>query len=108
MFPKKLKLIKEFILSSKDKKKLQSKQKPNALSIQTKIKQVSIAGTKIKLYIEELENRVPVFIESDFFFPSIFLLWKIPDYLPVVYTWPPVSKFIINGADLMWPGVFNP
>lgn len=107
MFAKKFKFGKEFLLSSKDKKNFQAKLKANIVSKQFQYKQISISGTKIKIYSEESESWIPIFIESEFFFPTIFFLWKVPDYLPTVYIWSPVSKFIVNGADLMWPGVAN-
>ena len=108
MFKKRLSLGKESLLSSKDRKKLQSKVKGEYISKNSKYKQNSISGTRIKIISEEdQESWVPLFIDSDNFFPSVFFLWKNQEYLPIVFIWPPVSKFIINGADLMWPGVAN-
>lgn len=37
--------------------------------------------------------------------PTVYLLWKCPGLLPAIIVHPPVSAFVINGADLMLPGV---
>lgn len=40
-------------------------------------------------------------------YPTLFLLWKYPDTLPVISIPSPVSTFLLRGADLMAPGVLN-
>ncbi|KAG0239301.1 hypothetical protein BGW41_007786 [Actinomortierella wolfii] len=37
--------------------------------------------------------------------PSVYMLWRIPDFLPSLLTWNPVVDKLKNGADLMLPGV---
>ena len=56
---------------------------------------------------------LPVFFSADGaetsrLAPTVFLLWKFPDMVPCVHTWGPVSEKVIQGADLMLPGVIVP
>ncbi|KAG0256018.1 hypothetical protein DFQ27_005962 [Actinomortierella ambigua] len=37
--------------------------------------------------------------------PSVYTLWRVPDFLPSLLTWNPVIDKLKNGADLMLPGV---
>jgi len=37
--------------------------------------------------------------------PTLYMLWNNPDLLPQIYTVPYTSHYLINGADLLWPGV---
>ena len=39
--------------------------------------------------------------------PTIFALWRAPDLLPTMHVVPDVSSYLLNGADLMWPGVVS-
>lgn len=41
-------------------------------------------------------------------FPTIFWLWKFPNFIPAFTTHPQVLTFITSGADLMLPGVLTP
>ncbi|XP_035699085.1 eukaryotic translation initiation factor 2D-like [Branchiostoma floridae] len=48
----------------------------------------------------------PVFFEMDKnVFPTVYSLWRVPDMLPCLTTWPDVLKNLCGGADLMLPGV---
>ncbi|KAI9323122.1 hypothetical protein BX666DRAFT_1883530 [Dichotomocladium elegans] len=38
--------------------------------------------------------------------PTVYTLWEHPDILPAIYTVEPVIEKLIDGADLMIPGVF--
>ncbi|XP_071117777.1 eukaryotic translation initiation factor 2D-like [Haliotis cracherodii] len=38
-------------------------------------------------------------------YPTVYTMWKYPDFLPLFTTWPPVFKKLAGGADLMLPGV---
>ncbi|KAI8989353.1 hypothetical protein BDB01DRAFT_718788 [Pilobolus umbonatus] len=41
--------------------------------------------------------------------PSVYTLWQYPNMLPKLYTWAPVLVKLIDGADLMIPGlVYGP
>lgn len=35
-------------------------------------------------------------------------MWEVPEILPSIEVVPNASKFVMNGADLMWRGVVNP
>ncbi|KAI8062572.1 hypothetical protein BC940DRAFT_341718 [Gongronella butleri] len=37
--------------------------------------------------------------------PSVYTLWQYPTMLPTLYTWGPVVQKLIEGADLMIPGL---
>jgi len=72
-----------------------------------------IVVSKIFTFSEEsvllyIHNKNTVFFEMEkdkIFFPSIYTLWKYPEMIPFLTTWPPVMSRIANGADLMLPGV---
>ncbi|KAJ1954027.1 hypothetical protein EC988_002654, partial [Linderina pennispora] len=40
--------------------------------------------------------------------PTVYSLWRFPTMLPILWTWPAVVKKLINGADLMAPGLIIP
>ncbi|KAI8639833.1 hypothetical protein BD408DRAFT_420803 [Parasitella parasitica] len=69
---------------------------------------ISHTGTAGVLYKHEkqalwisLENLPPI--------PSVYTMWQFPDMLPKLYTWGPVVRKLMDGADLMIPGlVFGP
>lgn len=53
-------------------------------------------------------NDIPMFYDKEGrgnFYPTIFLLWRFPNAVRNVIVHSPVSEFILNGADLMLPGV---
>lgn len=64
------------------------------------------APSRMQIY---LLDKTPVFVDlsgKGDLIPTVFTLWRAPDFLPHVYVkHPTVSKFLINGADLMAPGV---
>ncbi|KAI8096873.1 uncharacterized protein BX664DRAFT_377996 [Halteromyces radiatus] len=39
--------------------------------------------------------------------PTVYTLWRYPTILPTLYTWGPVVQKLIEGADLMIPGLVN-
>ena len=41
----------------------------------------------------------------DCIYPSLYLLWKFPNFLPCILIPSQVSTFVLRGADLMLPGV---
>ena len=68
------------------------------------VTQVKLANRSI---IYEV-NDIPMFYDKEGrgdFYPTIFLLWKCPTALRNVIIHSPVSEFILNGADLMLPGI---
>ncbi|CAH1244213.1 EIF2D [Branchiostoma lanceolatum] len=63
------------------------------------------AGKNVTVYC--LGNN-PVFFELDKnVFPTVYSLWRVPDMLPCLTTWPNVLKNLCGGADLMLPGVIE-
>ena len=53
-------------------------------------------------------NDIPMFYDKEgrnVLYPSIFFLWRFPHTLRNVIIHSPVSDFVMNGADLMLPGV---
>jgi len=72
-----------------------------------------IVVSKIFTFNEEsvllyIHNKKTVFFEMEkdkIFFPTVYTLWKHPNLIPYLTTWPPVMSRIANGADLMLPGV---
>uniref|UniRef100_A0A8C4QQC5 Eukaryotic translation initiation factor 2D n=1 Tax=Eptatretus burgeri TaxID=7764 RepID=A0A8C4QQC5_EPTBU len=48
------------------------------------------------------------FVSSGRIVPTVYTLWKVPDLLPTLTTWPPVLTRLAGGADLMLPGVVIP
>ena len=43
------------------------------------------------------------------FIPTVYFLWKFPNILPKFYTHKEVfNKYLLNGADLMLPGLIIP
>ena len=58
--------------------------------------------------MQEGTEQVPVFVDGNgkgAVFPTVFLLWKVPEAVETVVVGSPVSAYLMNGADLMWPGV---
>ncbi|CAJ1345542.1 unnamed protein product [Effrenium voratum] len=41
-------------------------------------------------------------------YPTLYTLWQFPHIMQELTIHPPVSKFVLNGADLMLPGVLVP
>lgn len=76
MFKKKFVLVKESLISSKDKKSLQNRLgDKEVFTKSSKLKQASVSGSKIKIYFEEKENIwTPILIENKILFPTIFSL----------------------------------
>ncbi|CEP07922.1 hypothetical protein [Parasitella parasitica] len=65
---------------------------------------ISHIGTAGVLYKHEkkplwisLENMPPV--------PTVYTMWQYPSMLPKLYTWGPVVRKLMDGADLMIPGL---
>lgn len=71
-----------------------------------------LTGGKSKIYFAQAESSMtPVIIDIDGKvepIPTVFLLWENPLLLPTIEVVPNASKFMINGADLMWRGVVEP
>jgi len=65
----------------------------------------TFAGESVLLYIHDRDTVFFQMEKEKTFFPSVYTLWKHPKLLPVFTTMPPVLAKLINGADLMLPGI---
>ncbi|XP_067012499.2 eukaryotic translation initiation factor 2D [Anabrus simplex] len=61
------------------------------------------AGDAVLVY--SVQKLPIVFQIESVMFPTVYMLWKIPDLVYYFTTWPPVLSKITGGADLMLPGV---
>ncbi|PKA54560.1 hypothetical protein AXF42_Ash000395 [Apostasia shenzhenica] len=66
-----------------------------------------------RVYIYGVEGGFPVLFDVDGrgsdIFPTVYALWKVPGILPAfVLKGGEVSRFILGGADLMFPGISIP
>uniref|UniRef100_A0A0K6S7S8 SUI1 domain-containing protein n=1 Tax=Chromera velia CCMP2878 TaxID=1169474 RepID=A0A0K6S7S8_9ALVE len=65
-----------------------------------------LSGSRHTLYFNGDD---PVLLDLDGeIVPTVYGLWRAPDLLPSFVVHPPVSKFVLNGADLMLPGCVRP
>lgn len=121
MFKKSLEAKSQQRLSGADRKKLKRTIKErfrNASDSEID----SILPPKAEITIVKLQNRVhlygveggfPMFFDIDGrgteIFPTVYALWKVPDLLPAfILKGGEVSRFVIGGADLMFPGISIP
>lgn len=74
------------------------------------VESAKLNGSKTVAY-SAVSDHVPLIIDLNpksplaSLLPTVYLLWRCPDLLPVVIVHSPVSSYILNGADLMLPGV---
>ncbi|KAI4320121.1 hypothetical protein MLD38_033632 [Melastoma candidum] len=82
----------------------------------------SLLPPKAEITVTKLQNRVHVFgVEGEFpmffdidgrgsdLFPSVYAMWRVPEILPAfTLKGGEVSRFVIGGADLMFPGISIP
>lgn len=122
MFKKRVTLGSHSPLSSKDKKTLQSTLQalfPTYdwslfFAQQPQLHLAKLSGSKSKLYSlqeEGSEGLIPAFVDrtgKGEVFPTLFVLWKVPEAVRAVEVGSGVSPYLMNGADLMWPGVCSP
>ncbi|KAL6634158.1 hypothetical protein ACP70R_026829 [Stipagrostis hirtigluma subsp. patula] len=108
-------------LSGADKKKLRRTAKerfPQASDADLD----AILPPKVEITVAKYPNRVLVYgIEGEFpmifdidgrgheLFPTVYALWKVPHLLPAfTLKGGEVSRYVIGGADLMFPGISTP
>lgn len=102
------------LLSKKDMKKLRASIMDQLAVTEDKISEV--LHNKSNIEMTKLANRsvmyyvdgIPLFIDEggrNKIFPTLQYLWKYPDTLRCFIIHSQVSKFVLNGADLMLPGV---
>jgi predicted ribosome-associated RNA-binding protein Tma20 len=112
MFKKSCQLSNQSLVSSKDKKTMiKSHNWCSGLNSFGQLMVSKLTGSKGRVYFVQSENEwIPAIVDSTGkldIFPTIFYLWMSNEILPVVETNLGVSSYIMNGADLMWPGVRN-
>lgn len=59
---------------------------------------------------EEEKQHVPLFLDLNGhgdLCPTVLALWRCPELLPCVWVPSAVSSYLLNGADLMLPGILN-
>ncbi|KAK6643862.1 hypothetical protein RUM43_000125 [Polyplax serrata] len=121
MFKKQFKLRCQNQLKNTEKKKFGSdlislfpalKDEDIASLISSKESVVRIKVTTFK--DEEVDiycvNKIPMYIEvvdSNVRLPTVFMLWKFPDMVPVYTISEPVLDKLKNGADLFFPGIYK-
>ncbi|KAL2467469.1 eukaryotic translation initiation factor SUI1 family protein [Forsythia ovata] len=74
---------------------------------------VTVSKYPNRVLVFALEGDYPVFFDSDGrgkeIFPTVYALWKVQDLLPAfVLKGGEVSRFVLGGADLMFPGIHIP
>lgn len=75
--------------------------------------ELSVAKFQNRVHIYSLEGGFPMFFDVDGrgteVFPTVFALWMVPELLPAfLLKGGEVSRFVIGGADLMFPGIHVP
>ncbi|KAF0932154.1 hypothetical protein E2562_008685 [Oryza meyeriana var. granulata] len=109
-------------LSGADKKKLRRTAKerfPQASDadldaiLPPKVVEVTVAKYPNRVLVYGIEGEFPMLFDVDGrgheLFPTVYALWKVPDLLPAfTLKGGEVSRFILGGADLMFPGISIP
>ncbi|KAH9605225.1 hypothetical protein KSS87_012850 [Heliosperma pusillum] len=75
--------------------------------------EISVAKFPNRILVYGVEGGFPVFFDTDGrgseIYPTVYALWSAPDLLPAfTLKGGEVSRFVINGADLMFPGISIP
>nr|XP_043637192.1 eukaryotic translation initiation factor 2D [Erigeron canadensis] len=118
MFKKTVEAKSQQRLSGADRKKLKRTIQqlfPNAsdsdldILIPPKV-EVTVSKHPNRLLIYCLEGGLPIFFDVDSrgtsIFPTVYSLWKVPHLLPAfTLKGGEVSRYVIGGADLMFPGI---
>ncbi|CAL9019740.1 unnamed protein product [Prunus brigantina] len=109
-------------LSGADRKKLKRSLKnkfPRASEsdidslLPPKVVEIAVAKFQNRVHVYGVEGGFPIFFDIDGrgtdIFPTVYALWKVPDLLPsFMLKGGEVSRYIIGGADLMFPGISIP
>ncbi|XVF63448.1 hypothetical protein PTKIN_Ptkin09bG0087700 [Pterospermum kingtungense] len=72
--------------------------------------EITVAKFQNRVHVYAVEGGFPVFFDVDGrgsdIYPTVFSLWKVPELLPFfTLKGGEVSRFVIGGADLMFPGI---
>ncbi|KAA8528051.1 hypothetical protein F0562_035080 [Nyssa sinensis] len=75
--------------------------------------EITVAKFPNRVHVYGLEGGFPMFFDIDGrgteIFPTVYALWKVPELLPAfILKGGEVSRFVIGGADLMFPGIIIP
>ncbi|WCJ35008.1 eukaryotic translation initiation factor SUI1 family protein [Euphorbia peplus] len=75
--------------------------------------EVSVAKYQNRVHVFSVEGGFPMFFDVDGrgteIYPTVFALWKVPEMLPsFMLKGGEVSRYVIGGADLMFPGISVP
>ncbi|XP_073305743.1 uncharacterized protein [Primulina huaijiensis] len=121
MFKKVLEAKSQQRLSGADRKKLKRAIRdrfPNASDADIDILlppkvEITLSKYPNRVLVYSLEGDCPMFYDSDGrgseIFPTVYALWKVPNLLPAfALKGGEVSRFILGGADLMFPGIRIP
>lgn len=92
----------QFPNASEDDWELLIPKKQDIYLMQAKLKD----GDSVVIYSNDQDPLFFGYDDSELF-PSLYALWKCPSIVKPIYTPPAVSQFVLNGADLMLPGVLE-
>nr|KYP43724.1 Ligatin [Cajanus cajan] len=75
--------------------------------------EITVSKFQNRVHVYSVEGGFPMFFDVDGrgsdIFPTVYALWMVPELLPVfVLKGGEVSRFVIGGADLMFPGITVP
>lgn len=75
--------------------------------------EITVAKYPNRAYVYSIEGEFPMLFDADGrgseIFPTVYALWKVPELLPAfLLKGAEVSRFVIGGADLMFPGISMP
>lgn len=121
MFKKAVEVKSQQRLSGADRKKLRRtirERFPNASdtdidSLLPPKGEITVSKYPNRILVYTVEGGYPMFFDIDGrgteMFPTVYALWKVPELLPTfVLKGGEVSRFVIGGADLMFPGIQIP
>ncbi|KAG7985184.1 hypothetical protein I3843_03G012300 [Carya illinoinensis] len=75
--------------------------------------EITVTKLQNRVHVYGVEGGFPMFFDIDGrgteIYPTVFALWKVPELLPAfILKGGEVSRFVIGGADLMFPGISVP
>uniref|UniRef100_A0A2P2KQU3 SUI1 domain-containing protein n=3 Tax=Rhizophora mucronata TaxID=61149 RepID=A0A2P2KQU3_RHIMU len=75
--------------------------------------EITVSKFQNRVHVYSVEGGFPMFFDVDGrgseIFPTVFALWKVPEMLPsFMLKGGEVSRYVIGGADLMFPGISIP
>ncbi|PON95158.1 Eukaryotic translation initiation factor 2D [Trema orientale] len=108
-------------LSGADRKKLKrtvkerfpSASDPDIDSLLPPKVEITVAKFQNRVHVYGVEGGFPTFFDTDGrgteIYPTVYALWKVPNLLPCFsLKGGEVSRYVIGGADLMFPGISIP